>query len=408
MGHLLFCLANVCDCERYLTVSSTLEFMSVHLALDSKASSFDAILDAGVEAIYKSGIDQITVAQIIGISGHSRPTFYAYFGDINGLLAEIWIKWGRHELESGLFDANDWHHQFEPVPGRHLAILQVLCVTHRTPELQEVVIPDLRDWWQQKTQGNKSAETKTAWILALQLGLGLTRRVDPDDAQVTEVMPILRNLPEATEDSKLLSQLGEAPSYKELEPVLAEPETIDETIMQATIEVIAHSGVNAASAVRIARKSRVSTGTIYPRFKSREALIEKSYIAAMRDMLRVNGGLLDEIGAGPSQFGISVSAGMANKRRTWRNFQIEMHLAALHSKQMRVNIKPGSDYIKVKLAQMTSSMPNYGHGVSAALITAMHLVPLGLSILDNLGIDVQSLDHRVPSVYLGAAYAQVN
>jgi AcrR family transcriptional regulator len=52
------------------------------------------IRKAGMKAISQKGIDRISVSQICDLAKNTRPTFYSYFGNIDGLLADIWVGEG--------------------------------------------------------------------------------------------------------------------------------------------------------------------------------------------------------------------------------------------------------------------------------------------------------------------------
>ncbi|MSY63338.1 MAG: TetR family transcriptional regulator, partial [Actinobacteria bacterium] len=66
---------------------------------EAQKAAMAGLIDSGVAAIAKDGIDQISVQSISDGAKNSRPTFYSYFGDINGLIAEIWLAKADQWLE---------------------------------------------------------------------------------------------------------------------------------------------------------------------------------------------------------------------------------------------------------------------------------------------------------------------
>ena len=117
--------------------------------------------------------------------------------------------------------------------------------------------------------------------------------------------------------------------------MIVEAETTEDAIMNATIEVVANSGVAAASVARIARKSRISTGSIYPRFATGKALVEKSFDRAIADIVSGNLQQAGSVGLGTDQYGLIIRAGFGKNRSVWRNYRIEMFLASLHDESIR-------------------------------------------------------------------------
>ena len=380
--------------------------MSIPQHVESRSSSFDGLLLAGSEAVAKFGIDRVTVADVIKLSGHSRPTFYSYFGDINGMLAEIWIHHGRGMLDSQLYEVGA---EVDPTV-RNLdlesSLLQIMCASHRIPEIQEVLVPDYADWWSQATKGNHYIELKLSWILAIKIGIALSQHIDSQHQQAGVVLPVLRTMPENLDGSPLLAGLGDFPPFPEANSVIVDAETTEDQLMNATIGVVANSGVAAASVARIARKSRVSTGTIYPRFTTGRDLVEKSFDRAIADVVRGNLEQAGDMGFGADQYGLTIRTGFGNNRMVWRNYRIEMFLASMHDEAIRSKMVPGFESTRQQLVDGISAVPEFGPTLAQPLSYLMQVLGLGLSILHNAELPLAALDHRIPARYIGAAIGQ--
>ncbi len=65
--------------------------MSRKVDPEAQRLTMERFMRAGIEAIAEKGIDNVTVQYVSEKAKSSRPTFYSYFGDINGFLAETWI-----------------------------------------------------------------------------------------------------------------------------------------------------------------------------------------------------------------------------------------------------------------------------------------------------------------------------
>jgi len=380
--------------------------MSIYERSEQKSTSFDELLLAGIEAVAKFGIDRVTVADVIKISGHSRPTFYSYFGDINGMLAEIWIRFGREMLDSQLYEVGANVDPLKRNLDLESTLMQIMCASHRLPEVQEIIVPDYVGWWKHATKGNHYIELKLSWILAIKIGIALSQHIDPQHQQAGVVLPILRTMPDNLDNSPLLAGLGEFPSFPEANSVIVEAETTEDAIMNATIEVVANSGVAAASVARIARKSRISTGSVYPRFATGKDLVEKSFDRAIADIVSGNLQQAGSVGLGTDQYGLIIRAGFGKNRSVWRNYRIEMFLASLHDESIRSKMVPGFETTRQQLVDGISTVPEFGPTLSQPLSYLMQVLGLGLSILQNAGLKLEVLDHRIPARYIGAAIAQ--
>jgi len=183
--------------------------------------------------------------------------------------------------------------------------------------------------------------------------------------------------------------------------VLANPGNTEENIMRATIEVIANSGIEAASVARVARKCRVSTGTIYPRFPTGRTLVEASFTEAINDIVASNLSQASTIGFGFDQYALTVRAGFGDNRRIWRDYRLEMHVAALHDEALARIMQPGFEQSRQMLVNSAMTMPGMKREVVDAVTHMMQACAIGFSILFNAGVPLEKLDHRKMVRYYG-------
>jgi AcrR family transcriptional regulator len=175
----------------------------------------------------------------------------------------------------------------------------------------------------------------------------------------------------------------------------------EQSFTRSAIEVIAKSGVSAASMTRVARRARVSTGTLYPRFKNIESLIDSSFAQAIREIVSGNLVIIESAGTGVDQYGLAVNAGFRPDRDTWRNYRIEMHLAAAHNQSLASMMEPGFEETAGLLEASAIRM-----GVTAnyaeMLAWFMHIHAIGISLIFSVMPEVATQDNRYMTRHMGA------
>lgn len=354
----------------------------------------DRFIVAGIEAVAKFGVDNVSVQFVSDLAKGSRPTFYSYFGDINGLLAEIWVAGSAVWLEQVSNPAVGYSKWNSTDKQLHCAMSEILAVAHRIPEVNEVVQLTMQDWWSQYAKSTELEKLRVYWLIAERLGVSITEPVDPDvhKAEFIE-RAIIALTPE------VVSKLSEPLKLPKLSDPDLENESLDVKLLQSSIYIIANSGVKATSMARIARRTQVSTGAVYPRYSSTEEIVEASFELAISKIVRQNFATVSKMSFSAEDFGIIVMAGLEEGRKTWRNFRIEIHLGARSrpslSKRMKRNLRETNAVVAGGLRMI--SPPELANGPVPYL---MHAVGIGFAILQNAGLPVAKVDHRVITVGL--------
>ena len=344
---------------------------------------------AGIEAIAEKGIDNVTVQYVSDKAQSSRPTFYSYFGDINGLLAETWIfkapMW-LADISNPLVSPSKLtkHEQ-----RRHLAMSEILAASHRIPEVLEVVQPVIAEWWSKYEKQSEIEKLQVMWLVAERLGVSITNDVDPLVRSAEFIEPAI-----AAIGSFKIQKI----ESKATMPMLVGHETSDETmdmkLLSSTIDVISRGGVNAASMARVARRAQVSTGVMYPRFSGIDSLVENSFEHAISGVISENFTTIGSRGFDEDDFGILIMAGLQPTREVWRNFRIEIHLGAKGrpslSKRIQANLRETNEKVASKLAPVKRQELATG-----PVPYLMHAVGIGFAVLLNAGVPVNKVDHRV-------------
>ena len=368
--------------------------MSPVKKLSRQEKSTDVFLRAGVEAVAASGIDRISVSQVTGIAEATRPTFYSYFGDIDGLLADIWLGYSEQWLaEIADVDFNvDKQDKFRK--ELWITLAEILAITHRVPALQEVVEPTIEVWVKKLSTQSTLAQLKAYWLVSTRLGMTITQGVDKKVSLAKIIEPLVKYAPDAPTVKLAALKPALLPRVSEAKiPDLS----IENQLIQAAIEVIASAGAAAASMTRISRKARLSTGSAYPRFANSAELINSSFEMAVSRVVEENFSFIDLEGFGPEDFGLFVTAGLTPPRKTWRNFRIEIHIEGRINKELAKRL---SKSLQITNSKVAKGLVKYGHPdvTEQAIPYLMHSVGIGFAILLNAGAPLEKLDQRIVTV----------
>ncbi len=361
-----------------------------------KKKSASELLVAGLSAINATGIDRVTVTEVTDISGVSRPTFYTYFGDVNGYFAEMWLHYGLAWLD---------YQMGVPIPESlelgdagqaqefDSAMLEIFVAARRIPELREVVEPDLLAWWQKRTN-SVATELNLAWKMAVIIGQKMSSAVSKKSELGLAYLGAF-NVPENWDEQPAFASLRGTPLVEfELSPLEVNQSDVESSLAAAAVAVIAASGVAHASLTRVARKARLSTGSVYPRFKNVDVLIEKSFSRVMEQLINANIELAKEKGRSLESYGTFVNAGLLPRRKVWRNFRSEMHLEALHNESVAKVMAPAFT-ATAKQLQEDIARQHVHPSMAEAASWLMHDQAIGNAILFGLLPRIGELDHRV-------------
>jgi AcrR family transcriptional regulator len=345
------------------------------------------IRKAGMKAISQKGIDRISVSQICDLAKNTRPTFYSYFGNIDGLLSDIWISEGDAFL-SRLADPS-YEVMNTKLAVEDRALVEIFAIAHRVPEVAEVVNRQVLAWWSSLTKNDDFKSLKFAWLIGERLGALLMLPVDPTVKTLALADKFLLSVDKvATIKTKMTT---------ELLPAISDPapreQSIDEQLLAATVNVIANSGVKAASMARIARFAQVTTGSVYPRFSNISSLVIESFEFAAKHVVTQNLSNTRDGSFGPDEFGLFVTAGLLARRKQWRNYRLEAHIEGRVNKPLAKRIQKSNAEVNV---QVSNALRLYDipEVVLEAATHLIHSIGIGFTLLFNAGIALNELDHR--------------
>ena len=353
----------------------------------NQARVVSEIRKAGMKAISQKGIDRISVSQICDLAKNTRPTFYSYFGNIDGLLADIWISEGDAFL-SRLADPS-YEVMNTKLAVEDRALVEIFAIAHRVPEVAEVVNRQVIAWWSSLTKNDDFKSLKFAWLIGERLGALLMLPVDPTVKTLALADKFLLSVDKlATIKTKMTTDLLPAIS----DPAPRE-QSIDEQLLAATVNVIANSGVKGASMARIARYAQVTTGSVYPRFSNIGSLVIESFEFAAKHVVTQNLANTKDGSFGPDEFGLFVTAGLLARRKQWRNYRLEAHIEGRINKPLAKRIQKSNAGVNV---QVSNALRRYNvpEVVLEAATHLIHSIGIGFTLLFNAGIALNELDHR--------------
>jgi AcrR family transcriptional regulator len=345
------------------------------------------IRKAGMKAISQKGIDRISVSQICDLAKNTRPTFYSYFGNIEGLLADIWVGEGDAFLSRLADPSYEVMNTKFSVEDR--ALVEILAISHRVPEVAEVVNRQVQTWWNQLVQGEEFRSLKFAWLIGERLGALLMLPVDPTVKTLALADKFLLSVDRiATIKGKVTTDL--LPPISDPAP---KEQSVDELLLAATVNVIANAGVKAASMARISRFAQVTTGSVYPRFSNISSLVIESFEFAAKHVVTQNLANTRDGSFGPDEFGLFVTAGLLPRRKQWRNYRLEAHIEGRVNKALAKRIQKSNAEVnaQVSIALKRYNIPDV---VLEAATHLIHSIGIGFTLLFNAGIPLNELDHR--------------
>jgi AcrR family transcriptional regulator len=356
--------------------------------------AIQAFIAAGISAVADTGVDRISVSQVTTLAEATRPTFYSYFGDVDGLLAEIWLAHGDQWLTQLADPTFNLASLSKAEEQKWICLAEIVAVAHRMASVREVVEPMFANWFAPISKGSELEVLKTVWLVATRIGVIISKSIDPDVAQASIIEPLVQYAP--NEKTVKLSEIKAAALPKISDPKLDDT-SVENQLIQAAISVIASAGAQAASMTRISRKARLSTGSAYPRFSNSEELVNSSFDVAVAEVVRENFSLVDNEGFGPEDFGLFVAAGLQPPRTTWRNFRVEIHIEGRVNKELKKRLAKS---LKATNAAVAKGLTKYGAPqlTESAIPYLMHAVGIGFAVLLNAGLPVDKLDHRVITV----------
>ena len=338
-----------------------------------------AVMKALTQEAIDRGLDGIATSSIAKRAGLTTGAVYSRYENNDEMLIALWESVVAPALAAHVRETIDaiispssqpsteLITQIEK-PSRLLSLgAEFVVMAQRSEVVGEVVIAEVSKWLHDAGLSPKSTSiTRAGVALGASIAIGSILR-----SYVTGSNPGMRMIVDGIHNAYLAAK----PTSKPRKTVAPKPirsatgSPLRDALIDATAEVMSKTGFTGATISRIARKSGVTSGSIYNFYPDKEALMNDAVSELMRTTQRQN---LDSKRTASSakepNFGLtdSFDFGLIPDRRTWLRFRQECLIATRHHKKTHSEMK------KVVLeldAAMKASFPK----VDQAIITLVSM-----------------------------------
>ena len=307
------------------------------------------ILNAALQVANQSGFEALSLSVVAAHAGLTTGALYSRYEDNDDLQASLYLD----RIERPFFEFLDatlhtfltgedntaLNNLLEPgsvIPPEIILGLEALIISHRNGALEEVVTPIMNQWLTRWGLVSKSTDIDIARVtVALGTILGILLHKFAEIEFVNWQLPIF-GLSRAVHDAK--PSTTPLPEFDFIDFQATSDNEIRNVLAMAAAEIIGKIGYSSATVSRIARRSNLSTGTIYNTYESKEDLL----VDALSMLLHLNRQeTLDHETQGLKSnklvdgFTAQFTAGLLASRHKWQRFRHEAFLAARINPRVR-------------------------------------------------------------------------
>jgi hypothetical protein len=150
---------------------------------------------------------------------------------------------------------------------------------------------------------------------------------------------------------------------------------------------------------RIARNLQVTTGSVYPRYKNVSEIIGEAFNWGQKTIVEENTAAYATTNSNPDSYAAIIVGANAESRKVWRDFRLEMYLASRVKESLSKALLPGLNEADALLANFARKNGLPERHIDQ-IVGLMHALGLGFPALQNAGLDILALEHRIPTRYL--------
>lgn len=369
------------------------------------------ILDAGLQEIEAVGVDRFGMSAVARRAGLTTGALYGRYESGAELAAAVWnvrVRDRHFELLDNAIAAMV-DRAVPPVLEELLAelaspavetviALEILGTARRIDELEEVVLADVNQWMTHWGAGPRTRRRRrraqviytlaNVWGMLLHQGPG-QRRLDWSST--------LRGL------RRSFGRPYDEPSDRlvatDAQVVRAHTDdAVQDALIDAVAAIVSRVGLERATASRIARRAGLTSGAIYGRYESKEALLEHAIDSLLPRRLTDDLGLLAEIrvAADPGVLTAqTVASFLLPSRREWRRFRIEAYLAARTHPHVATTLDRVQEHAKREYVTAVGARTQKERRDLDILARSAQLTPVGLAFADLLIPGVPAIDWRL-------------
>lgn len=350
------------------------------------------ILRASATEAHRTGIDGITARNILVNAKLTTGAIYSRYENMDELLVALWQDSVRSPLRQHLQEIVEFMKTPQGTPPDPELVARIerptnelklgvefLIVARRHNALSEVVLPEVSAWFE--TWGLRNTETPLdccAVALALSAGIGTALRsfISPKNDGWGIVLVGLRDAYAQAEALEPLSGPLKIPSIK----ARTDNDTRNKLI-DATAEVMSRTGFQRSTISRIARRSGITTGSIYIVYPDKESLMNDAIRELLKISSRVNNDMkktADQQNRGDIGLTDSFRIGLMPDRQSWLFFRLECVIAARHHHATKKEFARINEQSRKDLA---SAFPRFAPGIIDLIAVAESAIGLGFNAL---------------------------
>jgi AcrR family transcriptional regulator len=371
----------------------------------------ELLLDAGSAEMVAVGVDRLTMSAVARRAGLTTGALYSRYENAPELAAAVWtsrVRDEHHQLLNGAIKALVERDRSVPLdrlldeltspsPNTLLA-LEFLATARRIDELEEAVLPDVREWLADWRAGPRARDPRrraqVIFTLAVVWGA------------VLHEMPSQRRLDWSYVTKSVrwsIAQRYDEPPQPyvpdSVGPVLARTGSVaQDALIDSVASIVARVGFERASATRIARRAGVTAGLIYARYRTKDDLLQHAVdvLLATRfsDDIAADKHALTATDPGSATARI-VGGYLSPPRREWRRFRIEAQLASRHRPKLartmdHIQEAAIGEYLDVLGAKTATERRALDMVARFAQV-----LPLGLAFVDLIDSGIPAIDWRL-------------
>ena len=238
----------------------------------------ESILDSAISVIDAQGIERFSLRDVAAGAGVTHGALYARYENTRDMLADLWVRRLQDEFDRVVVDAEKCAIElpatdhlaklFQSSPTRRV-LAQAIAVAPRVDELHDVM-PGRLGW---RTTNSADVAHCAYLLLALAIGAFLQEKID---GKLSKQAPELADWLARAADLRVevATQKPLRPPMR-LQPVAtADPlKSRQDRIFDATLRVIAKSGVAGTTLRRVSRASGYAHTAVYQEYATLDQLI---------------------------------------------------------------------------------------------------------------------------------------
>ena len=356
------------------------------------ALNTSAILKALTKEATELGLDAVSAGSVAKRAGLTSGAIYSRYENNDEMLIALWQNvvapvFGAHckETIAAIVSTNpsaqDSNLLAQIEKPNHILGLgaEFIVVAQRNEVIGEVVVAEVGKWLSDAGLNSSSTPIQRAGVaIGASLAIGAILR-----SFITGSNPGLRLIVSGIHNAYAGAKPTTA-ARKSLTPKPIRSDTqnpLRDALIDATAEVMSKTGFTGATISRIARKSDITSGSIYNFYADKESLMNDSVSELMRTTQRQN---LDSKKVASSlhkpNFGLtdSFDFGLIPDRRTWLRFRQECIIATRHHKKTHKEMKK---VITELNESMTQSFPHLSPAVVNLVSMGEQAIGYGYSSL---------------------------